>query len=39
MSVNVALGYAIKLTLALRWATLNADRGREIFEQLTNIEF
>ena len=39
MSVNVVLGYAIKLTLALRWVNLNADKGRETFEQLTNKEF
>jgi hypothetical protein len=35
MSVSVALGYAIKLTLALRWANLNVDAGRETFKQLT----
>ena len=39
MGVSVALGYAIKLTLALRWANLNVDAGRETFEQLTNKEF
>lgn len=39
MSVNVVLGYAIKLTLALRWVNLNVDKGRETFEQLTNKEF
>jgi hypothetical protein len=39
MSVSVALGYAIKLALAWRWANLNADKGRETFEQLTNKEF
>jgi len=39
MGVNVALGYAIKLTLAWRWANLNADKGREAFEQLTTQEF
>ncbi|MEI6646595.1 MAG: DUF2764 family protein [bacterium] len=39
MSVTVVLGYAIKLTLALRWINLNADQGREIFEQLTRKEF
>jgi hypothetical protein len=38
MSVSVVLGYAIKLTLALRWANLNADQGREIFEHLTSNE-
>ncbi|MEI7947188.1 MAG: DUF2764 family protein [bacterium] len=39
MSVSVALGYAIKLTLALRWAKLNANIGRETFEQLTSNKF
>jgi hypothetical protein len=39
MSVSVALGYAVKLTLALRWANLNADLGRETFEQLTRNKF
>jgi hypothetical protein len=39
MGVSVALGYAIKLTLALRWANLNVAAGRETFEQLTNKEF
>lgn len=39
MSVSVALGYAIKLTLALRWANLNANVGRETFEQLTRNKF
>jgi Protein of unknown function (DUF2764) len=39
MGVNVALGYAIKLTLAFRWAHLNADKGRAAFEQLTNTNF
>jgi hypothetical protein len=35
MSTHVALGYAIKLTLAWRWANLNADQGRATFEKLT----
>jgi hypothetical protein len=39
MSVSVALGYAVKLTLALRWANLNADLGRETFENLTTRKF
>ena len=39
MSVSVALGYAVKLTLALRWANLNADLGCETFEQLTRNKF
>lgn len=39
MSISVALGYAIKLTLAWRWANLNADAGRETFEQLTRNKF
>jgi hypothetical protein len=39
MGVNVALGYAIKLTIALRWTNLNADLGRETFEQLTRNKF
>ena len=39
MSVSVALGYAVKLAIAWRWAKLNADQGLEIFEQLTNKEF
>jgi hypothetical protein len=39
MSPTVALAYAIKLGLAWRWANLNAEKGQERFEQLTNKEF
>jgi hypothetical protein len=38
MSTNVALGYAIKLTLAWRWANLDMDQGRATFEKLTTQE-
>ncbi|MCL2105205.1 MAG: DUF2764 domain-containing protein, partial [Kiritimatiellaeota bacterium] len=37
MHVNVALAYAVKLALALRWAKLDAGRGREVFDQLTRV--
>lgn len=39
MSTHVALGYAIKLTLAWRWAKLDTDQGRAIFEHLANNKF
>lgn len=39
MSVSVAVGYAIKLTLAWRWSKLNADQGLATFEQLITKEF
>jgi hypothetical protein len=34
MDVNIVLAYAVKLSLALRWAKLDAGRGREVFEKL-----
>ena len=37
MHVNVALAYAVKLALALRWAKLDAGRGREVFDGLTRL--
>ena len=39
MGINVALAYAVKLSLALRWAKLDAGRGREVFEELTEEVF
>jgi hypothetical protein len=38
MSTNVALGYAIKLTLAWRWANLDSKQGLAAFEKLTTQE-
>jgi hypothetical protein len=39
MDVTVALAYAIKLKLALRWATLDEAKGQATFEQLTTSKF
>lgn len=39
MDVTVALAYAIKLKLALRWATLDEAKGQTTFEQLTTSKF
>ena len=32
MDVNAVLAYAVKLSLALRWADLDTGRGREVFD-------
>ena len=37
MTIDAVLAYAVKLSLALRWATLDAGRGREVFENLTQL--
>jgi len=38
MDVKVALAYAVKLALALRWAALDKERGREVFDGLTRLD-
>ena len=35
--IKVVLAYAVKLSLALRWAALDAERGRETFNTLTQL--
>jgi hypothetical protein len=35
LTVRVALAYAIKLAILLRWSLRRADRGREAFDTLT----
>jgi len=37
MGTPVALAYAVKLALALRWAALDAGRGRAVFDDLTRL--
>jgi len=37
MGVRVALAYAVKLSLALRWAALDAGRGQEAFGRLARL--
>lgn len=37
LSVKVALAYAIKLTLATRWAHFDTEQGRKTFDALTHV--
>jgi len=37
MDVSVVLAYAVKLSLVLRWAALDAGRGREMFDKLVRL--
>ena len=37
MDVKVVLAYAVKLSIALRWAALDTKRGQEVFDALTQL--
>ena len=37
MGINVVLAYAVKLSIAWRWAALDVKRGREVFDALTQL--
>lgn len=37
LSVNVVFGYAVKLSILVRWSALRAEDGRKAFDTLTQI--